>query len=75
MDNQTVLTYNQDAESIADLHRTLIPERIYELINTCFTTNTTTADNGCGIGRDAAWLRNQGFPVIGVDASQGMLDR
>jgi SAM-dependent methyltransferase len=30
-------------------------------------------DAGCGPGRDAAWLAEQGFEAIGVDLSAGML--
>jgi ubiquinone/menaquinone biosynthesis C-methylase UbiE len=31
-------------------------------------------DLGCGPGRDTAWLAEQGFTSIGLDASAGMLD-
>ena len=75
MDNQTIDVYNQEAKSIAKLHNTLVPERIYELISNYFIPNTITADIGCGIGRDTAWLANQGFLVIGIDASKGMLEQ
>jgi 2-polyprenyl-3-methyl-5-hydroxy-6-metoxy-1,4-benzoquinol methylase len=75
MDNQTIDIYNQEAERIATLHSTLIPERIYELIFDYFVKNAKTADIGCGIGRDTAWLNHRGFSVIGADASSGMLDQ
>ncbi|MBL1321962.1 MAG: class I SAM-dependent methyltransferase [Methylophaga sp.] len=73
MDDQTISIYNKDAESIATLHNTLIPEQIYQLIDTYFIKDEATADIGCGIGRDTAWLKQQGYPVIGIDASSGML--
>jgi SAM-dependent methyltransferase len=73
MDKETIDIYNQDAESIAQLHSTLIPHRVYELIQQYFIKNTATVDIGCGIGRDTHWLNNQGFLTIGVDASAGML--
>ena len=73
MDKETINIYNQDAESIAQLHSTLIPHRVYELINQYFIKNTATVDIGCGIGRDTQWLNKQGFLTIGVDASAGML--
>ena len=73
MDKETIDIYNQDAESIAQLHSTLIPHRVYELIQQYFIKNTATVDIGCGIGRDTNWLNNQGFLTIGVDASAGML--
>lgn len=75
MDNQTIDVYNQEAKSIAKLHSTLIPERIYELISNYFIPNATTADIGCGTGRDTAWLDQRGFSVIGADASKGMLEQ
>jgi len=31
-------------------------------------------DVGCGPGRDAAWLQEQGFDAVGVDLSWGMLN-
>jgi trans-aconitate methyltransferase len=33
----------------------------------------TTADIGCGSGRDAAWLNENGYPTRGFDASEGLL--
>lgn len=30
-------------------------------------------DAGCGAGRDMAWMESQGFHVIGIDLSTGML--
>ena len=32
-----------------------------------------TVDIGCGSGRDAAWLSDNGFAVVGVDPSHGLL--
>lgn len=73
MDQQTIETYNTEAESIAKLHSTLIPERIYELIERHFIKRGKTLDVGCGIGRDTHWLNKQGYEAVGVDASEGML--
>ena len=73
MDKETINSYNREAKSIAQLHSTLTPYRIYELIDKYFTADGTTADIGCGIGRDTHWLNQQGFPTIGVDASGEML--
>ena len=33
-----------------------------------------TADIGCGSGRDSAWLNAQGFDVVGIDASRGLIE-
>jgi len=74
MDNKTIKAYNQDAKNIARLHSTLIPERIYQLIEQFFIKEGKSVDIGCGIGRDTHWLNQQGYPCIGVDASIEMLN-
>lgn len=74
MDQQTIETYNNEAENIAKLHSMLVPERIYELIEHYFIKRGITLDVGCGIGRDTHWLNQQGYQAIGIDASEGMLN-
>lgn len=73
MDDQTIKAYDRQAESVANLHQHLIPNRIYELIRTYFTLNASTLDVGCGIGRDTQWLIQNGYLALGVDASMEML--
>jgi 2-polyprenyl-3-methyl-5-hydroxy-6-metoxy-1,4-benzoquinol methylase len=73
MDKETINTYNLEAESIAKLHSTLTPHRIYKLIKENFIKGAATVDVGCGIGRDTHWLNQHGFPAIGVDGSEEML--
>ncbi len=74
MDFQTIETYNKEAASIAQLHSTLVPERIYELAKEFFINDGKTLDVGCGIGRDTHWLCQQGYQSLGIDASDSMLD-
>lgn len=73
MDKETIDTYNREAKSIAQLHSTLTPHRIYELIDQYFIKDGTTVDIGCGIGRDTNWLTQHGFLTTGIDASEQML--
>jgi ubiquinone/menaquinone biosynthesis C-methylase UbiE len=73
MDKLTIEAYNQEAENIAQLHDNLVPERLYQLIVKYFCPGMKTLDIGCGNGRDSAWLSKNGFEVIGLDASLGML--
>lgn len=75
MDNQTILAYDNSAEQIAALHTTLLPTRIYQLVDQFFKKNGTCADIGCGIGRDSTWLSEHGYVVTGLDASEGMLQQ
>lgn len=60
MGKETVNSYNRDAEITAQLHSTLTPLRIYELIDQYFIKGGKTADIGCVIGRDTLWLNQYG---------------
>ena len=73
MDKETIEAYNREAESIARLHSTLTPLRVYELIDQYFIKGEPTLDVGCGIGRDTHWLMQQGFLTTGIDVSEQML--
>lgn len=74
MDNLTIEIYDREAENIAKLHESLVPERLYQLVLEFFLPGGKTLDIGCGSGRDSAWLSANGFEVTGIDASLGMLN-
>lgn len=74
MDHQTISAYNESSAQIAALHSMLRPEYLYKLIDRFFIKGTSCADVGCGIGRDADWLSQQGYVVTGIDAANSMLE-
>lgn len=49
------------------------PNDLYALLETHLVPQGTTAEVGCGNGRDAAWLAGHGYDVSGFDASPGLL--
>jgi SAM-dependent methyltransferase len=49
------------------------PNDLYALLETYLVPHGTTAEIGCGNGRDAAWLADHDFRVRGFDASPGLL--
>lgn len=72
-DKSTIDAYDQDATSFADDWETQPPPNdLYALINQYFSPGST-ADIGCGSGRDVAWLHAHGFDAVGYDASPGLL--
>ena len=75
MDFKTISAYDSAAAEIAELHKGLVPTRIYALVHQYFIVGGKCADIGCGIGRDTSWLANQGFKVVGIDPSIGMLQQ
>lgn len=49
------------------------PTDIYQLVKKYFIPNGTTADIGCGNGRDSNWMSQNGFQVSGFDSSNELL--
>lgn len=74
MDQETIRIYDEEAAAFArDWEDDQpAPEDLYEVIRSWFRPGPTV-DVGCGSGRDTAWLAQNGFDVIGVDASHGLL--
>lgn len=73
VDSETLKAYDSNAQILAAGHRALISLPTRQLLQTHFHPAGSTADVGCGSGRDTAWLNAVGFPTIGYDASVGML--
>ena len=73
MDQQTIAAYDTKAVQIAAIHRAVTPTRTLALVAQFFHAGDSIADVGCGSGRDTAWLAAGGYPVVGYDASMGML--
>lgn len=46
-----------------------VPNDMYEVLKKYFIAGGKTADLGCGNGRDAQWLQQNGYPTTGYDAS------
>jgi 2-polyprenyl-3-methyl-5-hydroxy-6-metoxy-1,4-benzoquinol methylase len=62
VDRKTLAAYDQDAA--VDLQ---------EIVERFFVRGGTSADIGCGSGREVGWLNANGFSASGFDASEGLL--
>jgi SAM-dependent methyltransferase len=72
-DRRTLDAYDRGSASFADEWAAQpAPSDMYELLRRFFRPGPT-ADIGCGAGRDAAWLNDNGYPASGYDASDGLL--
>lgn len=76
MDKTTVDTYTASAQQYADewLDQPA-PDDMYDRLRRFFKLGGMTADIGCGAGRDTAWLYANGYPAVGYDASEGLLEQ
>jgi SAM-dependent methyltransferase len=73
-DDATLSAYDSGAAAYADdWHRQPSASDLHAAVRKYFKAGGTTADVGCGSGRDAAWLNASGFPCVGFDASDGLL--
>jgi SAM-dependent methyltransferase len=74
MDRLTRAAYDNDAAAFArDWHEQPAPVDLQEIVARFFIRGGTSADIGCGSGREVAWLNANGFPAVGFDASEGLL--
>src|SRR5271167_178858 len=74
MDRLTLAAYDNDAAAYAkDWHEQPAPLDLQEIVARFFIKAGTTADIGCGSGREVAWLNANGFAAVGFDASEGLL--
>jgi 2-polyprenyl-3-methyl-5-hydroxy-6-metoxy-1,4-benzoquinol methylase len=74
VDRKTLAAYDSDSAAFAkDWHAQPEPVDLQETVERFFIRGGTTADIGCGSGREVAWLNANGFPAVGFDASEGLL--
>lgn len=74
MDKNTIDAYLNNARAYSDDWLAQPePSEMYELFKKYFHPGRETADVGCGNGRDANWLGNNGFKVFGFDNSDELL--
>ena len=66
----------EDYEATRGISETFMKEIIDDIIQTCeLTPNSLVLELGCGAGRFLRALASRSIPVIGLDLSQGMLEK
>ncbi len=74
MDAKTLNTYNEHAGAFAKEWDEQPPPTDLQAVVRRYFRPGLTADVGCGSGRDTAWLSGNGYPAIGFDPSEGLLN-
>ena len=79
MDRATLAAYDKEAAAFAqDWHEQPAPVDLHAIVTCFFIRGGTTADIGCGSGREVAWLNANGYPVkygTGVAAVQEVYEQ
>ncbi|MEI7718435.1 MAG: class I SAM-dependent methyltransferase [archaeon] len=71
----TIKTYDSTAEDYVEKTDNLLQrDRLNEFISCIGKQSGRVIDLGCGPGRDAEYLYNQGFNVVGMDLSSELLN-
>ena len=74
VDRKTLAAYDSEAAAFAkEWHEQPAPVDLQELVERFFVRGGTSADIGCGSGREVGWLNANGFSAAGFDASEGLL--
>jgi ADP-ribose pyrophosphatase YjhB (NUDIX family)/ubiquinone/menaquinone biosynthesis C-methylase UbiE len=70
---ETIAAYDGKAQAFADRWFDLRLTEDMGRFTARLAPGVRVLDVGCGPGRDAAWLAEQGYQAVGVDLSEGML--
>lgn len=74
MDKPTISVYDSVAARWVEKYNTLVAKLLQELAMRYFHKERSTLEIGCGSGRDLGFLNGSGFPTVGMDASEGLLN-
>lgn len=67
--------YEQNASSLANQYESLSFQDVHgSLLDLLPAPGSTVLDIGAGSGRDAAWFAANGYEVVAVEPSDGMLN-
>ena len=68
VDRKTLAAYDSEAAAFAkEWHEQPAPVDLQELVERFFVRGGTSADIGCGSGREVGWLNANGFSATGFD--------
>ncbi len=71
--NETVEYYDLHAADFCDKHDAIRLDPFHKEIRTCLPKGSKLLEIGCGSGRDAARALADGYDVIALDGSKGLL--
>lgn len=75
MDSLTLAYYNQNAIKVAQRYESANVTQLHEFLSSSLKPGGSLLELGCGSGRDAAFMSDQGFRVLATDGSAAMLEQ
>jgi len=74
MTNHTLLYYQDNSSSLANRYESADVTEIQHLLLNTFTKNKNLLEIGCGSGRDANFMFENGYDIIAIDGSKNMIE-
>jgi cyclopropane fatty-acyl-phospholipid synthase-like methyltransferase len=71
--NNTLKYYNNNADELSSRYNSVDFGSIQKSVSSYLTGAKRILEIGCGSGRDAIYMVNNGFDIIGIDGSEQML--
>jgi ubiquinone/menaquinone biosynthesis C-methylase UbiE len=73
MQNKTVEHYEQNAAELSTRYESVSLDSFHQTLTSYFAPGSCLLEIGCGSGRDAARVVNNGYEVAAIDASRQLL--
>jgi len=71
--HKTLVYYKNHAKTLAKKYESAQVNHIHELLLNTFNPQSSLLEIGCGSGRDANFLQNNGYKIIAIDGSKEMI--
>jgi len=71
--HETLNYYENNSRSLAKQYESAKVDNIHSLLLKTFPANSHLLEIGCGSGRDANFLHNNGYDIIAIDGSKEMI--
>jgi len=71
--NNTLLYYENNAKDLSQRYESAKMDNIYALLLNTFPSNAYLLEIGCGSGRDASFMQQNGYDVLATDGSKEMM--
>ena len=72
--NPTLSYYEKNASTLSKRYESANVDSIHQTLLKTFSSNSKLLEIGCGSGRDATFMQEQGYNITAIDGSQKMID-
>ena len=71
--NKTLSYYNDNAQELTQRYESANIEHLHALLKKTFSPKSVLLEIGCGSGRDASFMYENGYDILAIDGSKEMI--